>query len=142
MLVDWGEPLTPRVTDIRRSCTCADAEGHSGSFTCKHAAALVYVFAHAIDADPAVLLRFRGWTGHTDAETEPRHGSPSASDADPWVAGSLPRPRPVRPLPVAAVLKRLGPSGLRTGAGPLEDALLPAYEAFSGLVPRLTTPDR
>ena len=30
---------------------------------------------------------------------------------DPWSAGTVPGPVPLRPLPPGAVLKRLGPSG-------------------------------
>jgi hypothetical protein len=37
----------------------------------------------------------------------------------------------VRPLPVGAVLKRLGPSGLRAGTGDLVDVLEQAYVEFA-----------
>ena len=45
-----------------------------------------------------------------------------------WEAGTLPELRPLRPLPVGGVLKRLGPSGLRVGGDDLADVLERAYE--------------
>ncbi len=51
--------------------------------------------------------------------------------ADPWRAGALPARRPPRPLPPAAVLKRLGRSGIRVEGVELADALAPAYAAFA-----------
>ena len=51
---------------------------------------------------------------------------------DPWRAGPLPEPRPLRPLPVGAVLKRLGPSGVRLRGGDLADVLQRAYASFAG----------
>ena len=53
----------------------------------------------------------------------------SATDA--WQAGPLPEPRALRPLPVGAVLKRLGPSGLKVGGLDLNDVLQRAYASFA-----------
>jgi hypothetical protein len=39
----------------------------------------------------------------------------------------------VRPMPVGAVLKRLGPSGIAVGEDDLAQVLERAYEAFAGL---------
>ncbi|MBA3245756.1 MAG: hypothetical protein H0T61_11365, partial [Actinobacteria bacterium] len=39
--------------------------------------------------------------------------------------------RPRRPLPPGAVLKRLGPSGLRVGGNDLVDVLQRAYASFA-----------
>lgn len=51
---------------------------------------------------------------------------------DPWRApGPPPEPRPPRPLPVGAVLKRLGPSGVRLHGVDLADKLQRAYVSFS-----------
>ncbi|MDR2521519.1 MAG: SWIM zinc finger family protein, partial [Spirochaetaceae bacterium] len=51
-----GIDLIPRRwRDMRRSCTCPDYGD-----PCKHMAALYYVIAREIDADPAVLFRLRG----------------------------------------------------------------------------------
>jgi hypothetical protein len=50
---------------------------------------------------------------------------------DPWLAGALPEARPLRPLPVGAVLKRLGPSGLQLRGEDLADVLQRAYVSFS-----------
>lgn len=134
MTTDWGEPLTPRARDVRRSCTCPDADVTGA---CKHVAALAYVVADAIDGDPSLLLHWRGCAteaaavGDEATEPAPRSDPPG----DPWAAGPLPTPRPARALPVGAVLKRLGPSGLRAGGNELTDVLQPAYTAFAASAP-------
>ena len=51
--------------------------------------------------------------------------------ADAWDAGQLPEPRPLRPLPTGAVLKRLGPSGVRVGGTDLAEVLQKAYASFA-----------
>jgi hypothetical protein len=114
---DWGEQLIPRPGQIRRECTC-DPSG-----SCEHVAATALAFADAIDDDPGLLLRWRG------GSKEPL---PAADRGDPWTGGVLPEPGPPRVLPVGAVLKRLGPSGIQVGERDLADVLLPAYEAFAG----------
>lgn len=49
--------LLPRSGELRTACTCPDwAE------PCKHAAAVCYLMADALDEDPFVLLRLRGMT--------------------------------------------------------------------------------
>jgi hypothetical protein len=113
------EPLVPPTRRIRTSCTCPDREW---STVCKHVAALVFVFADAIDGDPSLLLRWRG--------CEPV-APPASRSGDPWSAGELPPPRPRRALPPGAVVKRLGRSGIRVGGRDLADALEPAYRAFA-----------
>ena len=124
LTVDWDAPLVPRREAIGRTCTC-DRGG-----TCEHVAALAYAVAQEIDRDPSLLLRWRGCgTTETEAEAEPE-AAPLELGDDPWLAGTLPPARPLRPLPVGAVLKRLGPSGLRVGGNDLADVLLPAYAAF------------
>jgi SWIM zinc finger len=121
MDVEQGMPLVPPSREIRRSCTCPDAERES---VCKHMAAVAFVVAEAIDDDPRVLLAWRG--------CEPV--APPASDGDdPWRAGPVPPPRPRRALPPGAVVKRLGRSGIRVEGKDLADALEPAYRAFAAL---------
>jgi hypothetical protein len=84
-------------------------------------AALAFAVADAIDRDPSLFLR---WRGCAPVEAAPAR-------RDPWEAGPLPEPRPLRALPPGAVLKRLGRSGIRVAGVDLADALAPAYEAFA-----------
>ncbi len=122
------EPLVPPTRRIRTSCTCPDRDYAA---VCKHVAALAFVVADAIDADPSLLLRWRG--------CEPL-GRPASRNGDPWLAGALPSPRPVRALPPGAVVKRLGRSGIRAGGRDLADALEPAYRAFARLGREASSP--
>jgi len=56
-LLDKGIDLIPRHwNDMDRSCTCPDEYGDP----CKHMAALYYIIAREIDADPHVLFALRG----------------------------------------------------------------------------------
>lgn len=114
---DWGEQLIPRRGQIRRECTC-DLGG-----ACEHVAAVGLAFADAVDDDPSLLLRWRGCT------EEP---APQLDRGDPWAGGPLPQPGPRRALPVGAVLKRLGSSGILVGDQDLADVLEVAYRAFAG----------
>jgi hypothetical protein len=116
MAEDWEEPLVPRAGLIRRACTCD--EGGS----CGHVAALGVAFADAIDEEPVLLLRWRGCILDE-----------VVASGDPWAGGDLPEPGEVRPMPVGAVLKRLGPSGIAVGEDDLAQVLERAYEAFAGL---------
>ena len=112
---DWGEPLVPRPRAIGRSCTC-DEGGE-----CEHIAAVGLAFADEIDQDPGLLLLWRGCG--VDGSAVPA--------GDPWSGGELPEPGEVRTMPVGAVLKRLGPSGISVGEEDLADVLERAYEAFA-----------
>lgn len=114
---DWGEQLIPRRGQIRRECTC-DLGG-----ACEHVAAVGLAFADAVDDDPSLLLRWRGCT------EEP---APQLDRGDPWAGAPLPQPGPRRALPVGAVLKRLGSSGILVGDQDLADVLEVAYRAFAG----------
>ena len=129
MLEDWSEPLVPRPYELGRSCTC-------GEDRCVHVAALAFAVADGIDADPSLLLRWRGCIAEPElAEETAVAPSPEQAvdltDDDPWRAGTLPEPRPLRPLPVGAVLKRLGPSGLQLRGEDLADVLQRAYASFA-----------
>jgi uncharacterized Zn finger protein len=130
LAVDWEEPLVPTGAALTTECSCASPG------RCAHVVALAYVFADRIDRDPALLLRWRGCTAReeTAAWLEPDPDSEPvvlAIGDDLWRAGPLPEPRPVRPLPPAAVLKRLGPSGILVGGQDLAEVLQRAYAAFA-----------
>ena len=120
METEHGVPLVPQTRAIRRGCTCPAAGGDA----CEHVAALAFVVADALDADPSLLLLWRGCTPATP---------PASRSDDPWQAGAIPPPRPPRRLPPGAVVKRLGRSGIRVGGEDLADALAPAYRAFATL---------
>ena len=124
LTVDWDAPLVPRRDELGRSCTC----GRDGA--CEHVAALAYAVAREIDRDPSLLLRWRGLGAVETEDDEAKAPPPLELGDDPWRAGALPSPRPLRPLPVGAVLKRLGPSGVRVGGEDLRDVLQRAYAAF------------
>jgi hypothetical protein len=118
MTTEHGVSLAPSPAAVRRSCTCPDSD-FSGA--CKHVAAVAFAVADAVDRDPTLFLRWRGC----------RPVEAPAQGRDPWQAGPLPAPRPLRALPPGAGLKRLGPSGIRVAGVDLADALAPAYEAFA-----------
>lgn len=124
MTIDWEQPLVPRTSALTRECTCDRAGG------CEHLAALAYAFAREIDRDPAMLLRWRGCEAQEEVAPE-APTTPRVVPEDAWEAGPLPAPRPLRPLPTGAVLKRLGPSGLRVGGIELEELLERAYASFA-----------
>jgi uncharacterized Zn finger protein len=133
MTVDWSEPLVPRAFELGRACSCDDGT------LCEHIAAVAYAGALAIDADPSVLLRWRGCVREAlesqDAEEDAPHPVTEAlgdpADERPWRAGPMPVPPPLRPLPVGAVLKRLGPSGLTLRSDDLALVLQRAYDSFA-----------
>jgi uncharacterized Zn finger protein len=126
MTLDWDRPLVPRKRELARGCSC-----HRGG-ACEHVAALAYAFAEEIDRDPSALLRWRGVDAVEEAEPEPEAEiAVETVPPEAWEAGSLPEPRALRPLPVGAVLKRLGPSGLKVGGNDLADVLERAYEEFA-----------
>lgn len=131
MTEDWSEPLVPRTHAIDRSCSC-------GVRACEHLAAFAYVIADQIDQNPLLLLRWRGCTAAGPAAEE--RAEPAAAEVvavpteparDPWVAGPIPVIHAPRPFPVGAVMKRLGPSGLRVAGDELADVLHRAYASFS-----------
>ena len=126
MAVDWEEPLVPAASAISRSCSC-DADG-----ACAHVAALGYVVADRIDAEPSLLLRWRGCTDDAVAAPDPEPELPPIVPTDDiWEAAPPPELGPARPLPTAAVLKRLGPSGIQVGARDLAEVLERAYASFA-----------
>ena len=124
MTMDWERPLVPRTRELTVRCTCRHGR-------CEHVAALAYAFAEEIDRDPGALLRWRGVDAVEPPEPEPEEVEVAAVAPEAWEAGPLPKPRALRPLPVGAVLKRLGPSGLRIGDDDLADVLERAYAEFA-----------
>jgi hypothetical protein len=131
MIEDWSESLVPRPYELGRTCSCDNDRE-----LCEHVAALAYAVADGIDADPSLLLRWRGCVAAPELPDEPSIVSTPApsvdlTDDDPWRAGVLPEPRPPRPLPVGSVLKRLGPSGLQLRGEDLATVLQQAYASFA-----------
>jgi len=125
MSIDWERPLVPRTRELTVRCTCRHSR-------CEHVAAVAYAFAEEIDRDPGALLRWRGVDAVEAPEPEPdAEIEVEAAPPEAWEAGVLPQPRALRPLPVGAVLKRLGPSGLRMGDDDLADVLERAYVEFA-----------
>jgi hypothetical protein len=135
MVSDWEQPLVPRAWSIHRSCTCPDATGEAPTWVCKHVAALAYCIADAIDTDVTLLFRWRGCdpSGHDGpADAHSKVGTPEReAGQEGWLAGPLPELCARRPLPVAAVLKRLGPSGIVAGNQDLVEILAPAYRILA-----------
>jgi uncharacterized Zn finger protein len=123
MASDWEEPLIPRAP--ARACTCDEAG------VCEHVAALAYVVADLIDGDPSLLLRWRGCDAAEPAPVVEARGLPVAPNEGAWRSDPLPASRPLRPLPVGAVLMCLGESGLPAGGRDLRDTLQQAYASFS-----------
>lgn len=125
LTIDWEQPLIPPARVLRVTCAC-DGEA------CEHLAALAYAVAEEIDRDPSVLLRWRGCGVEQVTVPEPTEEvAPTAPDEDPWRAGVLPAPRSLRPLPAGAVLKRLGPSGVKLDGVDLAEVLQRAYDSFA-----------
>ena len=126
LAVDWEEPLVPATRSLRRTCSC----GRPG--TCAHLAALAYALADRIDREPSLLLRWRGCTEPVEqAEPSAAEPEPIVAGDEIWEAGPLPELGPPRPLPPAAVLKRLGKSGIQVGAQDLAEVLERAYASFA-----------
>jgi uncharacterized Zn finger protein len=122
----WGEPLVPPGRSIRASCTCAHRERGA---RCHHVRALAYALADAIDADPSLVLRWRGCDPVEPGQTPRPLERPTAEEV--WrAAGELPELGPARPLPPGAVLMRLGPSGVNVAGRDLAEVLQQAYERF------------
>lgn len=88
-----GVPLFPRTwNELRAHCSCPDWEN-----PCKHVAAVLYVFADQLDADPWFLLAWRGRT--RDQILEPLRGSVGRQATDdevapwwPFTGATMPQP--------------------------------------------------
>lgn len=139
MTVDWSEPLVPRAFELGRACSCDE------STMCEHIAAVAYAGALAIDEDASFLLRWRGCVPEAlesqqatdeDAPHPVTEALGDPTDERPWRAGPMPEAPPLRPLPVGAVLKRLGPSGLKLRNDDLAVVLQRAYDSFAASADR------
>ncbi|WP_307849539.1 SWIM zinc finger family protein [Qaidamihabitans albus] len=103
-----GADLLPGPGDLRPRCSCPDSAN-----PCKHAAAVCYLVADEVDADPFVLFLLRG-RGRDElfAELRARRGRPAGAGAAPGAERGLapreafarvPGPLPARPAaPLAA----------------------------------------
>jgi uncharacterized Zn finger protein len=128
LLEDWDVALVPE--RVASACSC---DGPAG---CAHAAALARAFADAVDADPSALLRGRGCTperARQPLELLDDDDEQALAPPEEWEAGPLPPARARRPMPAGAVLKRLGPVGVRVGDRDLAEVLQAAYEAFGSM---------
>jgi hypothetical protein len=99
----WDEPLVPE--EISRIGS-RDA-----------VAAVATAAAEAIDADPSLLLR---WRGHDTV----------ATTGEAWTGSALPELPPLARRPPDSVPKRLGATGIPVAGGDLMELLVTAYRAF------------
>jgi hypothetical protein len=97
----WEQPLIPK--DIAKSGELADV--------------LLAAFAEAVEEDPSLLLRWRGYD----------HGP---TDGDPWQGGELPSLPALARRPPESVPNRFGASGIRVGDDDLVTVLVRAYAAL------------
>lgn len=157
VFADAGAPLFPRtVDDLAQHCSCPDWE-----VPCKHLAATLYLLAEAFDADPFLLLRWRGrdreqllgrlrqLRSGTSAATGRAEGAPrpaangaalalvglggNAADAEHfWLPAAPLPPRPaVLDVDAALLLRQLPPPGAALGGDSLVRRLEAAYERFA-----------
>lgn len=145
VFADSGVPLFPQTwRSLKASCSCPDYEN-----PCKHIAAVLYVFADQLDADPWLVLKWRGRSREqvlqpflgksrsSQATPEPSSAAPVA----PWwpfAPGPLPRFDDHPPLqsPVSvqeepdAVLDALEPFDESVGEVSVLDLVRAAYRDF------------
>jgi uncharacterized Zn finger protein len=134
-----GVGLFPRTwRELRARCSCPDWEN-----PCKHIAAVLYVFADQLDADPWLLLAWRGRT--REQILDPLRGSSGveapADEVAPWwpftvatmpQSGDLPPPvddvQPADPAHADAVLDGLEVLDVTVGGAPFREAVRLAYD--------------
>ncbi|MFE9822576.1 SWIM zinc finger family protein [Streptomyces sp. NPDC005791] len=124
-----GVPLLPQPTELDPDCSCPD-----WGYPCKHAAALCYVIAATVDADPFVLFALRG-RGREEVLAElrarrtPKQGTPTppAPTGVPataaytrWAEHAPQLPGPRAPATHAAALPVAPPSGTGLSTTDLE----------------------
>jgi uncharacterized Zn finger protein len=142
-----GVSLFPRSwRDVDSSCSCPDHEN-----PCKHIAAVLYLFADHLDADPWLLLVWRGRTrgqvlGHLVMNTTTGGAAEAAAEVAAWwplVPGTLRTdsqavlnfgevtvPAIESPKDPAAVLHRLGGLSTTRPATNLVERLDPLYRSI------------
>jgi uncharacterized Zn finger protein len=135
---DAGIALFPRAwAQLSANCNCPDWEN-----PCKHLAAVLYVFADQLDADPWLLLSWRGRTreellAHLDTISSTRRadGLPAWWPLVPGGAnlGRLRwRPPQATPAePAHATLSRLPPLDISHGETPVTELIALAYPALA-----------
>lgn len=144
-----GLSLFPsRANELRSECSCPDPVN-----PCKHVAATYYILAEAFDADPFLVLSWRGRPREellarlrelraAQPEEEPvdEDADPPAAAAEPpasadfWHAGAEMASltfSPRAPAVPDAVLRQLGPVPTEAGGAEAERALADAYAAFT-----------
>jgi uncharacterized Zn finger protein len=115
---DWEEPLIP--AGVVFACRC------DGTGSCPHVVATTHAVAAAVDADPGVLLRWRGALPSAGADARA-----AETNEDAWRGAPVPTSSPELRGRAESVLKRLGRSGVRAGGEDLADVLSKAYEALA-----------
>lgn len=141
-----GVALFPRTwRELRADCSCPDWEN-----PCKHVAAVLYVFADQLDADPWLLLAWRGRTREQVLEPLGVGGSSGSGgvgpdEVAPWwpfAPGALPalsqEPGPsatpsIDPDRPDAVLDRMEALDVVVRGLPVRDVLRRAYEEISAI---------
>lgn len=133
-----GVPLFPASwREFGAACSCPDREN-----PCKHIAAVLYIFADQLDADPWLVLAWRGRAREQILEPFLAGAAPDAphEDVAPWwpfAPGPLPRRdgdhAPVTDAVIAldqadAVLGALEALDAQIGDTPLVELLRPAYQ--------------
>jgi uncharacterized Zn finger protein len=141
-----GTPLLPTTwAHLTTRCSCPDPAN-----PCKHIAAVLYVFADQLDADPWLLLAWRGRTrDQVLAPLRARAGaggvsdgrsivapwwpfgasSPAAIDALRGADSTLPTPEPAEPAD--AVLQRCAPLDVTVSGANTAELLSLAYEIMN-----------
>ncbi|MFM9101286.1 MAG: SWIM zinc finger family protein [Cyanobium sp.] len=128
-----GVPLFPRRwSDLQVRCGCPD-----DAVPCKHIAAVLYVFAQELDADPWRLLAWHGKERDVLLAALGRAAPEPADSRQPpwWPVGLRARPErhwnppdPLPPDPPERALQRLGPLELPGAPPDLEQRLAAFYQ--------------
>ena len=128
MAVDWEEPLVPATRSLRRTCSCGRPGARTSPRSPMCSPTGSTASRHCCCAGAAAPSRPSGRARAAEPE-------PIVAGDEIWEAGPPPELGPPRPLPTAAVLKRLGTSGIQVGAQDLAEVLERAYASFAALWP-------
>jgi len=124
-------------TQVRAACSCPDWGN-----PCKHVAAVLYVFADRLDADPWLALAWRGRTREQVLErlrmAMPQRATERVAPWWPFAPGPLPSldwtATSGSVLVAGEVLDRLEPLAVAIGRTPFTDLLGPVYDAIRSAV--------